>query len=76
MLGERALPGSGIAAIGVYAISEGHEVHSYVSWSDYQAALNERLNDGARVVFVIARGQYDSTNLVLSARQVVAQVTR
>ena len=65
-------PGSDL---GLYAISQGRRVHVYLSWSAYQAALKRRLADGHQVVFVIAKGHYSATNLLLSARQLVTRIT-
>jgi hypothetical protein len=63
------------ANIGLYAISQGRRVHVYLNWNTYQAALNDKLSAGYKVVFVIAKGSYDASNLSLSARQLVTRIT-
>ena len=63
-------------AHGIYAIVEGRRVDVFIDWGAYQAALNARLEDGARVVFAIGKGRYDSTGLRLAARQLVVRMTR
>ncbi len=63
------------ANIGLYAISQGRRVHVYLNWNTYQAALNDKLSAGYKVVFVIAKGRYSATNLLLSARQLVTRIT-
>jgi len=61
--------------IGLYAISQGRRVHVYLDWAAYQKALNDKLSNGYKVVFVIAKGRYSATELLLSARQVVTRLT-
>lgn len=61
--------------LGLYAISLGRRVHVYLNWNVYQAALNQLLLDGYKVVFVIAKGRYDASELLLSARRVVTRIT-
>jgi len=63
------------ASGGLYALTRGRRVHIYHSWDRYQAALNDRLIAGQKVVFVIARGKYDAAGLKLTARQVVTRLT-
>lgn len=63
------------ANIGLYAISQGRRIHVYLDWNAYQAVLNDKLRDGYKVVFVIAKGRYNATNLLLSARQLVTRIT-
>ena len=63
------------ANIGLYAISQGRRVHVYLNWNTYQAALNDKFSAGYKVVFVIAKGSYDASNLSLSARQLVTRIT-
>jgi hypothetical protein len=60
---------------GLYAISWKRRVHVYQRWDAYQAALNERLGEGFRLVFAIATGHYDATGPTLSARQLVTRIT-
>ena len=60
---------------GLYAISQGRRVHVYLSWNAYQAALERRLADGHRVVFVIAKGHYNTDDLLLSAHQLVTRIS-
>ena len=60
---------------GLYAISQGRRVHVYLSWNAWQAALNARLANGSKVVFVIAKGQYDAVSLKLTAAQLVTRLT-
>ncbi len=60
---------------GLYAISQGRRIHVYLDWNAYQATLNDKLNAGNKVVFVIAKGHYSAANLLLSARQVVTRIT-
>ena len=66
------VPGDGD---GVFAISAGRAVRVYLGWDAWQAALNERLEAGARVVFVIATGSYDAADPTLTTRRLVARVT-
>jgi hypothetical protein len=66
-------PGNGP---GLYAINQGRRVHVYPDWTAYQAALNDRLANGHRVVFVIAKGHYSASDLLLSARQLITRITR
>ncbi len=61
---------------GIYAIVQGRRVDVYLDWDAYQAALHARLAGEAQVLFVIAKGQYDSTGLRLAARQLVTRITR
>ena len=61
---------------GLYAISHGRRVDVYLEWDAYQAALNDRLGNGHQVVFVIAKGQYNANDLLLSARQLITRTTR
>ena len=63
------------ANIGLYAISQGRRVHVYLDWGAYQEALNDKLSIGKKVVFVIAKGSYNATELLLSARQVITRLT-
>ncbi len=60
---------------GLYAISQGRRVHVYLDWNRYQVALNELLTDGHKVVFVIAKGDYDAPGLLLTARQLITRIT-
>jgi hypothetical protein len=62
--------------LGLYAISQGRRVHVYLNWNAYQTELNRRLADGYKPVFVIAKGDYSASNLLLSARQLVTRITR
>jgi hypothetical protein len=61
--------------MGLYAISQGRRIDVYLDWIAYQAALNDKLSNGNKVVFVIAKGRYSATELLLSARQVVTRLT-
>ena len=61
---------------GIYAIVAGRRVDVYLDWSAYQRALSARLEDGARVIFAIAKGRYDAAGLRLAARQLVTRVSR
>ncbi|MDH3636471.1 MAG: DUF4382 domain-containing protein [Gammaproteobacteria bacterium] len=63
------------ANMGLYAISQGRRVHVYLDWEAYQKTLNDKLSTGYKVVFVIAKGRYSPTELLLSARQVVTRIT-
>lgn len=60
---------------GLYAISQSRRIHVYLNWNAYQEALNRRLGEGYKVVFVIATGHYDAPGLLLSARQLVTRIT-
>ncbi len=60
---------------GLYALTRGRRVHVYHNWNRYQAALNELLLNGYRIVFVIAKGKYDAAGLELTARQLVTRLT-
>jgi hypothetical protein len=60
---------------GLYAVTLGRRVHLYHNWNRYQAALNDLLLNGYKVVFVIAKGKYDAAGLTLTARQLVTRIT-
>ncbi len=61
--------------LGIYAIVAGRQIDVYLDWKAYQAALNARFEDGAQVIFAIAKGRYDAAGLRLAARQLVTRVT-
>ena len=60
---------------GLYAVAMNRRVYVFFDWDEYQLALNRWLGEGRKVVFVIAKGRYDATELELSARQVITRLT-
>jgi hypothetical protein len=65
------LPNDGHA---LYSISQGRRLEVFIRWQSFQDSLNQHLENGDLVEFAYAGGQYNSSTLELTLRNLVIRL--